>query len=103
MQVKLETLTDPRLVGVALLLSLAAIAGKLAAGSVAGKVNRWVVGWGMVPRGEVGLIFAAIGKQLGVVSESVFSVIVIMVIITTLVTPGALGAALRRHERRPGD
>jgi Kef-type K+ transport system membrane component KefB len=60
-------------------------------------VNRWVVGWGMVPRGEVGLIFAAIGKQLGVVDEGLFSVIVAMVILTTLATPPILAWLLARQ------
>jgi Kef-type K+ transport system membrane component KefB len=51
----------------------------------------------MVPRGEVGLIFAMVGKQLGVMSEAMFSVIVIMVILTTLLTPPILTALLRRQ------
>ena len=50
----------------------------------------------MVPRGEVGLIFAMVGKTLGVMSESMFSVIVIMVILTTLLTPPILTALLRK-------
>jgi Kef-type K+ transport system membrane component KefB len=50
----------------------------------------------MVPRGEVGLIFAMVGKQLGVMDEAMFSVIVIMVILTTLVTPPVLTWLLRR-------
>jgi len=74
----------------------AAVAGKLAAGLCAGDAGRWLVGWGMVPRGEVGLIFAAVGKALGVVTESMFSVIVIMVILTTLLNPPILTLLLRR-------
>ena len=96
MQVKLESLADPRIVAVALGVTLAAIAGKLVSGLAAGPVNRWVVGWGMVPRGEVGLIFAAIGKQLGVLDERLFSVIVAMVILTTLATPPILAWLLAR-------
>ena len=52
----------------------------------------------MVPRGEVGLIFAAVGRGLGVVSDSVFSIIVIMVIATTLVAPPLLAWMLRRRQ-----
>jgi Kef-type K+ transport system membrane component KefB len=52
----------------------------------------------MVPRGEVGLIFAMVGKQLGVMSETMFSVIVIMVILTTLITPPVLTLLLRRDK-----
>ena len=100
MQVDLATLADPATVGIALGVTAAAVAGKLVAGFVAGRgMNSWVVGWGMVPRGEVGLIFAMVGKNLGVMSESMFSVIVIMVILTTLLTPPILTLLLRppRH------
>ena len=96
MQVDLKTLADPAIVAVALGVTAAAVAGKLAAGFFAGPAGKWVVGWGMVPRGEVGLIFAMAGKQLGVMNEAMFSVIVIMVILTTLITPPVLGWLLRR-------
>ena len=97
MQVDLNALADPKVVAIALGISLAAVAGKLVAGFASGKgMNSWLVGWGMVPRGEVGLIFAMVGKQLGVMSETMFSVIVIMVILTTLITPPILTVLLRR-------
>lgn len=94
-QVKLETLFDPKILGLALAITVTAFVGKLVSGIVAGPVNKYVVGWGMAPRGEVGLIFAMIGKQLGVVSEEMFSVIIIMVILTTLLTPPILNYLLR--------
>lgn len=100
MQVRLESLFDPKVVLVALGVTAVAIAGKLVAGAVAGSVRRWVVGWGMVPRGEVGLIFAVVGKQLGVVDETLFSVVIVMVMLTTLVTPPVLGALLRGESSR---
>ena len=91
LQVDLSTLADPTIVAVAIGVTAAAVAGKLLAGFAAGRgTNPWVVGWGMVPRGEVGLIFAMVGKQLGVMSEAMFSVIVIMVILTTLIAPPML-------------
>ena len=100
MQVDLSTLADPAIVAVALGVTAAAVAGKLLAGFAAGRgANAWVVGWGMVPRGEVGLIFAMVGKQLGVMSETMFSVIVIMVILTTLIAPPALTLLLRKNHR----
>ena len=97
MQVDLRTLADPATLAVALGLTAAAIAGKLVAGVFARRAGGWIVGWGMVPRGEVGLIFAMVGRQLGVIGESLFSVIVIMVILTTLVTPPVLTWLLRRN------
>jgi Kef-type K+ transport system membrane component KefB len=96
MQVDLATLADPAVVAVALGVTAVAVAGKLVAGFFAGGAGAWVVGWGMVPRGEVGLIFAMVGRQLGVMDEAMFSVIVIMVILTTLVTPPVLTWLLRR-------
>ncbi|MBL8478029.1 MAG: cation:proton antiporter [Sterolibacteriaceae bacterium] len=98
MQVDLKTLADPTVLGVGAGVTVAAIAGKLAAGLAAGSSGRWLVGWGMVPRGEVGLIFAMVGKQLGVMNEAMFSVIVMMVILTTLVTPPVLTALLKRRQ-----
>ena len=97
MQVNLASFADPRILFTALGITLAAVMGKLASGLVAGTADKWLVGWGMVPRGEVGLIFAMVGRELGVIDDSVFSVIVIMVVLTTLVTPPVLQALLRRQ------
>jgi Kef-type K+ transport system membrane component KefB len=97
MQVKLETLFDPKILGIALIITALAFISKLVSGLVAGKnVNKWIVGWGMAPRGEVGLIFATIGAGLGVISDELFSVIIIMVILTTLFTPPILNHLLRK-------
>lgn len=95
--VKLDTLFDPHALLVALGITAVAVAGKIVSGLAAGKVNKWLVGWGMVPRGEVGLIFAVMGMSLGVVTHEEFSVIVIMVMLTTLMTPPILGFLLRRQ------
>jgi Kef-type K+ transport system membrane component KefB len=101
MQVDLTALADPKVVMIALGITVAAVVGKLVAGFFAGRdMNAWLVGWGMVPRGEVGLIFAMVGKNLGVMSEAMFSVIVIMVILTTLLTPPILTMLLRRQAAR---
>ena len=96
MALKLETLFNLPILLIALGVTVAAVLGKIVSGLVAGKVRKSVVGWGMVPRGEVGLIFAAIGKSLGVVSDEVFSVIVLVVILTTLITPPILARVLSR-------
>ncbi|MBI3545493.1 MAG: cation:proton antiporter [Gammaproteobacteria bacterium] len=99
MQVKLETFFNPASLATVAGITLAAIAGKLVAGAAAGPVNKWIVGWGMVPRGEVGLIFAVTGKTLGVVSDNIFSIIVAVVILTTLITPPVLTTIIRRTTR----
>ena len=95
MQVDLASFADPKIVLAALAITVAAVAGKLASGLAAGSANKWLVGWGMVPRGEVGLIFAMVGRELGVVPDGVFSMIVIMVVLTTLVTPPVLQRLMR--------
>ena len=95
-QVDLAVLADPKLILTALAVILVAIISKMAAGLVAGPVNKWLVGVGMVPRGEVGLIFASVGQRLGVIDGAAFAVIVIMAMGTTLVTPPALSWLLRR-------
>jgi Kef-type K+ transport system membrane component KefB len=94
--VKLETMFDPKILLVALAITAIAFIGKIASGAVAGKANKYIVGFGMIPRGEVGLIFAMIGKNLGVVNDTIFSVIVIVVILSTLLTPPILAVLLRR-------
>ena len=55
----------------------------------------------MIPRGEVGLIFVSVGKGLGVISDTVFSAIVIMVIVTTFIAPMGLKWSLFRHGPPP--
>jgi Kef-type K+ transport system membrane component KefB len=100
-QVKLEAFLNWQAVGIALALSVAAIVGKVAAGYVCKKpLDRLSIGIGMMPRGEVGLIFAGIGKGLNVVSDGVFSAVIIMVMITTLLTPPLLKITLARSEAR---
>lgn len=96
-QVDLRHFVDPAVVSLGLALTLAAIVGKLLSGIfISGKnTNRWAIGFGMVPRGEVGLIFAAIGAQLTlfgqpVINAQLYSAVVFMVMVTTMITPPAL-------------
>ncbi len=87
-QVKLETFFNTEAILLAAALLVVAVIGKIVCGMAARKhLNRWTIGIGMMPRGEVGLIFAAIGRGLGVIDDTLFSAIVMMVIITTLATP----------------
>ena len=75
--------------GLALLLTAVAIVSKLATGLAVYRrtVRRWVVGVGMVPRGEVGLIFAGAGLASGVIDEGLYSALVVAVMLTTFVAP----------------
>ena len=101
-QVRLETFADLAVLGVAAGLTIAAIIGKQICGlGVLEKgYDRLTVGVGMIPRGEVGLIFASIGKSLNVVNDAMFSAIVIMVIVTTLITPPVLKFTLARANQK---
>jgi Kef-type K+ transport system membrane component KefB len=91
------------LLGIAGALLVLAVVGKLAAGWAVPwrRFNRWAVGIGMAPRGEVGLIFANIGLTSGILTRDLFSALLIMVIGTTLVAPPLLGWALRRGGATP--
>lgn len=74
---------------------LAAIIGKLLSGFVLFRENRWVkwaIGIAMIPRGEVGLIFAEVGKTNGVFDQEIYATVTIVIAITTLLTPFALKA-----------
>jgi Kef-type K+ transport system membrane component KefB len=108
-RVDLASFGQAGVLGFAAMLSLAAILGKMicAAGVLERRLDRVSVAVGMVPRGEVGLIFAGIGAQLllhgrHVIVPPVFAAVVAMVIVTTLVTPPALKLTLARGERRRG-
>ena len=96
LQVKLETFMQPDVMVLAAGLFIAASLGKIASGFFAtGVKNRWAIGVGMMPRGEVGLIFIAIGKSLGVVNDALFSAVVLMVILTSLLAPPLLKHSLQ--------
>jgi Kef-type K+ transport system membrane component KefB len=103
MLVQLEYLGHTEILGFAAVLTLAAIVGKQACslGVVQRGVHRLVVGIGMIPRGEVGLIFAGIGGQLmidghHVIEPGTYAAVVIMVMLTTLVTPPILKPLMLR-------
>ena len=79
-QVKLESFFSWPVVILAVGLLIAAVIGKLVSGMGAKPPSdRLVIGIGMLPRGEVGLVFAAIGRTLGVIDDSIFAAIVLMV------------------------
>ena len=103
MRTDLKSFAQPGVLGLAAALTIAAIIGKqvCSLGVIGKGVDRLTVGLGMIPRGEVGLIFANIGLGLKVGGEQIvdassFSAIVVMVIVTTMVTPPALKWSLGR-------
>ncbi|NJO71815.1 MAG: cation:proton antiporter, partial [Oscillatoriales cyanobacterium RM1_1_9] len=78
---------------IASFLIVVAIVGKIAAGWGAFgnmPLNRLAIGVGMIPRGEVGLVFAAVGSESGALSPALDVAIILMVILTTFVAPPML-------------
>jgi Kef-type K+ transport system membrane component KefB len=112
LKVDLRLFARVDILGFAALLTVAAIIGKqiCALGVVERGINRLAIGLGMIPRGEVGLIFAGIGAGLmlpgsngvsePVVNPATFGAVVIMVIITTLITPLALKWSLEKSSAK---
>lgn len=95
-QVKLEAFVDAHVLLLATGLFAAAVLGKLVCGfGVSKGINRLAIGAGMLPRGEVGLIFAAIGQGLGVINDELFASLVLVVVLTTLLAPPLLKFSLR--------
>jgi Kef-type K+ transport system membrane component KefB len=78
---------------IAAFLVLVAVFGKVVTGfAVFGQpgINRWAIGTGMIPRGEVGLVFAAYGASTGVLSPALQAAVIVMVIFTTFIAPPLL-------------
>lgn len=90
-QVKLEIFLQPEILILATALTVVAVAGKLISGLGAKKgLPRLAIGAGMVPRGEVALILATMGKEMGILDSSLFSAVVIMAIATSIIGPPLL-------------
>jgi Kef-type K+ transport system membrane component KefB len=91
--------TDPAILGLAAAVTALAIVTKVMGGwagsrSMGGR-DALTVGVGMVPRGEVGLIVASLGLSLGVISQNLYGVVIVMTVVTTLLTPPALAPLMR--------
>jgi Kef-type K+ transport system membrane component KefB len=105
LQVDLGALVSPMALLIGLTLAGVAVAGKMvcAAGIVSEvkSMDRWTVALGMVPRGEVGLIFAGMGLGLKVggnalLDPTLYAAIILMVFVTTAMTPPLLARRLRK-------
>jgi len=83
--------------GLGAALAVVAVIGKVIGGlTCPGRgIDRWVVGIAMIPRGEVGLIFAGLGRQQGILTPSLYAAVLAVVLVSTLVTPPALKRRLQ--------
>lgn len=96
-QVKLELFFNLQVLLLASGLVLAAILGKIVSGVGAHRRDdRLLVGIGMIPRGEVGLVFASIGRKFGVLTDQLFAAIILMIIVTTFMAPPWIKARYTR-------
>ncbi len=107
MRTDLRSFAQLGVIGFAAVLTAAAVLGKqfCGLGAVGKDYDRLSIGIGMVPRGEVGLIFANIGLGLTIggqriMSPATYSAVVVMVIVTTMITPPALQWSLARKGRK---
>jgi Kef-type K+ transport system membrane component KefB len=99
-QLDLSALLDPTVAALAIGLAVIGIATKAAGGFLGARsIGRWgatTVGFGMVPRGEVGIVVANLGLAAGLLSESLFSAVLVAVVLTTVVAPYLLSWSIPR-------
>ena len=98
---EVDRFIDPSVLGLAGALLVVGVIGKLiaAAGMVGAPGDKLLVGLGMIPRGEVGLIFASIGLQNKVFGEDVYAALLVVVLVTTMATPPLLRWRLVSNRR----
>ncbi len=98
----LEAMAKPSVLGMAAVMSVLAVAGKLVAavGAFGTRSDKVLIGIGMVPRGEVGLIFASIGLANGVLEGDQYGALLLVVLVTTVITPPLLRMRLGRDAAR---
>jgi Kef-type K+ transport system membrane component KefB len=86
--------TDATILEIALGVTALAVLGKLIGGGIASAGlpprSAAIIGTGMVPRGEVGLVVASVGSGIGAISTDMFSVVVFMSVATTILAPPVL-------------
>jgi len=103
--VELRALGDRRALLIGLALIVVGIVGKVAAGYAPWwfRQRKLLVGVAMVPRGEVGLIFAQMGLASGAIDAPLFGALMLMVLVTTFVTPPTLARIARRTAGTPDE
>ena len=96
----LDAMFQPSVLALATVLTVVAIFGKLIAGFGIGRSpgDKLLIGIGMIPRGEVGLIFASIGLSKGILDDELYGALLLMVLVTTLITPPLLRLKLAKRQ-----
>jgi Kef-type K+ transport system membrane component KefB len=103
-KIDLGVFASSHALGMLLAATVIAVASKLAGGFLGalplGRRGATIVGVGMVPRGEVGVVIASLGLAGGVFSGEIHAVIVAMSLLTSVITPPVLAALLRRGDEK---
>ncbi len=98
MQLDLTVFSEFNIVLLSLIFTLLAFLWKYLSWFAAKDANKHIVGLGMVPRWEVGLVFASMGLSIWAINEEVFWIIVIVVILTTIIAPIFLNSMLKNKQ-----
>ena len=103
--VELSTLADARALAIGGALIVVGVLAKMAAGYAPFwfKGDKTLIGVAMIPRGEVGLIFAQMGLATGALTSQLFSALALMVLVTTFIAPPLLAVLVNRRGKLPGD
>ena len=102
MQVDLVAAFKLYTIVIAILISIIAIIGKAFCGIFLSRgINKLIVGFGMVPRGEIGIIFAITGLNLKIIDNDIFAALLLMVVITSVITPIMLNKIVAREKSAP--
>ncbi len=100
-RLEIESFFNLNILKVSLIVTLLAILGKIIGCSLSsykmGFISSLAIGIGMIPRGEVGLIVAALGLKLSVIDKNIYSIVIIMVVLTTLIAPALLKMILSKR------
>ncbi|MBI2906091.1 MAG: cation:proton antiporter [Chloroflexi bacterium] len=104
-KVDLGTLLKPDILSLALVITLLAMVGKVVGCGLAamrmGRFRASIVGVGMMPRGEMGIVVALVGLRLGLIGDDIYGTIIFMALVTTLVTPPLLKLLYHRAKPTP--
>jgi Kef-type K+ transport system membrane component KefB len=97
MQINITNFFDYKLVLESIIIGLIAIMSKLSSIILISKrvKHRSIIAFGMVPRGEIGLVFALTGFNLGLLSSQVFTILMLVIIYTTIITPIAINLIIK--------
>lgn len=106
-QLDLASLLDPSIAVLAIVLAVVGVVTKAIGGYVGARsIGHWsavTVGFGMVPRGEVGIVVANLGLAAGLLTSGLFSAVIIAVVLTTIIAPYLLAWSIPRATAEAGE